>query len=97
MSLSMKLIYVLIALQVLDAVTTIIALRKGATESNKLLNKIFAKIGVLPGLLITKLAVACFLLYFREIFQNPITLVIPLVAYTWVVFNNFKVIKKRNG
>jgi hypothetical protein len=86
-------IYLLIALQLLDAVTTIVALKGDAYESNPILKKIMVKIGVVPTLVLVKGGVIVFFLYYQASFP-PVIIWLMCAGYVWVVYNNVKVIKE---
>lgn len=86
-------LYLLIALQVADIVTTIIALRGKATESNPVLKKLMDAIGVVPALLLMKGVAIAFFLYVQN--AVPVGILWVLCAfYIWVIVNNVKVIRK---
>ena len=85
-------IYALIALQILDIITTVIALRNpNAYESNWLIAPIMKTIGVLPTLLITKGAAIALLWYSQD--ANPILLAAVAVYYAYTVYRNYVIIK----
>jgi len=73
-------LYLLIGLQVLDLLTTVIALRNPKlTEGNGLLKPLFERFGVLPTLIVVKLAFVGLLWW--------------AAGYCWIVFNNVKLIR----
>ena len=85
--------YLLIALQVADIVTTIIALRGQAHEANPLLARLMEKIGVVPALLLIKCAFITFLWYYQALL--PVELLWALCAfYVWIVWGNVQTIRK---
>ena len=86
-------LYILFALQTLDLITTVIALRKPSlVESNPLLNPLFKVFGVLPVMLVGKTAVAGYLFYVQA--GIPVQLLWLMSAgYAYVVVNNIKLIK----
>ena len=86
-------IYILIVLQVLDAVSTVIALDGGGHEVNPILKKIMDKIGVIPALVLVKGAAVAFFWYYREVLPQPLVLLLCL-GYIWLVVNNIRVIRK---
>lgn len=89
----MNLIYILIALQVLDAVSTVIALDGGGHEVNPILKKIMDKIGVIPALVLVKGAAIAFFWYYQELLPDPLVLLLCL-GYVWILYNNIQVIRE---
>ena len=90
----MMLFYVLIALQIVDLVSTVLALKKpGLVEGNKYLKAVMDKIGVLPTLLIAKGIAIAWLTYFRAEIPDGIFAVL-IVGYVWVCWNNLKLLRK---
>lgn len=83
-------IYLLIILQLVDAISTIILLqRPGFAEGNKLLAKLFDKFGIVFTLLVIKGGFIAWVLYFQD--QLPVEIIGLLCAgYVWVVYNNLK-------
>jgi hypothetical protein len=86
-------LYLLIALQVADIVTTVIALQGPAHESNPILKKIMDRIGVVPTLLIVKGGFIAFLWYYQATLPVEV-LGMLCVFYAWIVVNNIQTIKK---
>ena len=86
-------IYILIALQALDLLTTVVALRNPKlTEGNGLLKPLMDKFGVLPALLGAKGAFIVLLLWAAPLV--PVVVLYLLCAgYCWVVYNNLKLIR----
>ena len=84
---------VLIILQVLDLLTTVIALRNPRlTEGNGLLKPLMDRFGVLPTLIGVK--VAFIGLLWQAAPQVPVELLYLIAAgYCWIVFNNIKLIR----
>lgn len=85
--------YILIALQALDVLSTVVALRNPKLhEANWLLKPIMDKLGVLPALLLVKgVFIALLALYWREI---QVELLYALAAlYVYVVFSNIRLIR----
>lgn len=86
-------LYILIALQVADIVTTIIALRGPAHEANPILKKMMDLIGVVPALLLIKGAFITFLWQYQALL--PVELLWALCAfYVWIVLGNVQTIRK---
>ena len=86
-------LYILLALQALDLITTYIALRKpNLVESNPLLNPLFKAFGVLPVMLVGKAALAGYLFYVQAGIPAQL-LWIMSAGYAYVVYNNFKLIR----
>ncbi len=89
----MNILYLLIALQVLDLLTTVIALRNPKLhEANGVLKALMDKFGVLPTLIVIKGAfVGLLILYWHQV---PVEVLYGLTGlYVWVVFNNIKLIR----
>lgn len=85
--------YLLIALQALDVLTTVIALRNPKLhEANGLLRPLMDKFGTLPTLLLVKgVFITLLALFWREI---QVELLYALaVLYAGVVINNIKLIR----
>ena len=87
--------WVVIVLNVLDAITTYLALTKqGTAEGNPFMKFLMDKFGVVGALLISKVPIigALVWLVLNEVLM-PIWIIGPLaVFYVWVVFNNSKFI-----
>lgn len=83
-------LYALIALQALDLLTTWLALRHPrAREVNSVLARLFAAVGVLPGLLLTKAAFVALLVWAAPL--APAAVLYGLLAlYLWVIYRNLK-------
>ena len=86
-------LYLLILLQVADIITTIIALRGPAHESNPILKKIMDRIGVVPALLLVKGGFIAFLWYYQAMLPEPL-LWLLCAGYVWIVAHNIFTIKK---
>lgn len=86
-------LYTLIALQVLDLITTVIALRNPKlTEGNGVLKPLFDRFGVLPTLISVKGAFIALLWWAAPLV--PVELLYLLTAgYCWIVLNNIKLIR----
>lgn len=86
-------LYVLLALQALDLITTYIALKNpNLVESNPLLNPLFKIFGVLPVMLALKASFAAFLFWQQA--GIPVQFLWLLSAgYAYVVVNNIKLIR----
>ena len=88
------LLAIFIALQAGDFYTTYTILKTGkGYEANPILRWVFDKIGYVTGLTIVKgLAIAVGV--YAAQFWNGYYVLAPMVAlYTWVVWNNFNVLK----
>jgi len=89
------LLVIFIILQCADLYTTYTIIKTGkGYEANPFLAWIFDKIGYVVGLLIFKgLAIAIGLFVVQ--FWNGYYVLAPLIAlYSWVVYNNYKVLNK---
>ena len=88
------LLIALITLQAIDAISTIVLLRRpGFAEGNKLLAKLFDKFGIVLTLLVIKGGFIAWVLYFQD--QLPQEIISVLCAgYIWVVHNNIKFLIK---
>ena len=86
-------IYVLLALQALDLISTVWALKNThLVESNPLLAPLFKVFGPLPVLLVAKGALAAYLFYAQSGIDQTI-LWLMCAGYVYVVSNNFKLIR----
>lgn len=91
------LVYLLIALQVLDALTTIYGLeRPGATEANGLAAKVFKAVGLVPGALLIKAGVVGLIWYFHTQVDDRILIGLCAVS-ALLVLNNLNVIRKQRA
>jgi hypothetical protein len=88
------LLAIFIALQCGDFYTTYTILKTGkGYEANPILKWVFDKIGYVTGLVIFKCLAVAVGVYAAQ-FWNGYYVLIPMVAlYTWVVWNNFNVLK----
>jgi len=86
-------LYLLISLQVLDLLTTVVALRNPKlTEGNGLLKSLMDRFGVLPTLLGAKSAFIGLLLWVAPLI--PVVVLYLLCGfYAWVIWNNLKLIR----
>jgi hypothetical protein len=94
------LLIVLALLQILDIYTTYNILKLGGRELNPMLNKLFEKVGVVPGLIVPKSIYIAVLTYYylfnstsMQSFEWLVSLTVIVLIYVGVVFNNFKVLK----
>jgi len=88
------LLYLTIALQVADILTTIYAIQLGkGVEGNGILAPFFNTVGLVPGLLISKGVFVVLLLWAAPLVPLE---VLGLVTgfYVWVIYNNIKVLLK---
>lgn len=86
-------LYLLILLQVLDLLTTVIALRNPKlTEGNGILKPLFDKLGVLPALLLIKAGFIGWIFYWRADLPEW-TIMVLIAGYAYIVFNNIKLIR----
>jgi len=84
-------ISILLALQVLDLLSTVIALRNPSLkEANGPLNKLMSAIGVLPALVAVKCAAMLIIWHFRADMGSWITLLCGV--YAIVIVNNIRLI-----
>lgn len=82
----------LIALQVIDAVTTAIALNNPKLkEGNKFLAWLMSKIGVIPALVVMKAQAIALIAWGHSYVHNWILLALVLF-YVWVIWNNLRLI-----
>lgn len=86
-------LYLLIALQVADIVTTIIALNGPAHESNPILKKLMDKIGIVPALVLVKGGFIAFLLYFQTMLPQAVIWLL-CAFYTYIIYHNVQTIRK---
>lgn len=86
---------ILLALQILDLLSTVIALRNPSLkEANGPLSRIMQAVGVLPALMAVKCAAMLIIWHFRADMGAWITLL--CVLYAVVVANNIRLIKRGN-
>ena len=90
----MSAVTVLIILQLLDIVTTLVALRSPlAREENPLLRHLFDRLGVAPTLVVLKLAyIVALLLLGASVDQRLLWLLSGL--YVWAIWGNLKIIRQ---
>lgn len=90
-------LHLLITLQVLDLLTTVVALRNPKlTEGNSILKPLMDKFGVPPTLLVLKGAFIGLLFWAAPLV--PVEVLYLLCAgYCWVVWNNVKLIRTHNA
>ena len=83
--------YVLLALQILDLLSTVIALKNPKlSEANGPLSRIMQAIGVLPALVAVKCAAMLIIWHFRADMGSWITLLCGV--YAVVIINNIRLI-----
>lgn len=88
-------IYFLLALQIADLLSTVIALRNPLLkEANGPLSRIMQAVGVLPALVAVKCAAMLIIWHFRADMGAWITLLCGV--YAVVVANNIRLIKRGN-
>lgn len=89
------LLLLLIALQIIDAATTLYGLRSdGAHESNPLMRSLFDRFGDAPVLLITKLAMILAFVIYSDAPHIQALLIAANVLYAGIIVNNFRVLYK---
>ena len=83
----------LLALQVVDLISTTLALRNpNIVEANDLLKPLFDKFGVLPTLAVVKSALIGFLVWAHADIYPPVIWLL-CAGYAYVVANNIKLIR----
>ena len=89
------LLAIFVALQAGDFYTTYTIIKTGkGREANPILRRIFDKIGSTAGLAIAKGLCVIVGVYAAQ-FWNGFYILVPCIAlYTWVVYNNYKVLTK---
>ena len=89
-------IYLLLALQWADIVTTVLALRvPGTREVNPVLNPLFEKFGVLPVMLTVKALYAVLIIGavpYMSVYSDTMILAVSAL-YMYVVYNNYQIYK----
>ena len=89
----MNALILVLILQVLDIITTMVALqREGLAEGNPYIKKLMDKIGVIPALLLIKGAFIAFLLWAYPLVPEPVLWMLA-AFYVWVIYNNVKLIR----
>ena len=86
-------LYLLIALQVADIITTIIALQGPAHESNPIIKKLMDKIGIVPALVLVKGGFIAFLWYYQAMLPQAVLLLL-CAFYAYIIYHNVQTIKK---
>lgn len=96
---SLILLIIAVLLQILDAITTVVALSYGATEVNPLMNFIFSCIGVVKGVVVTKVMVLLLLVVATAMVLCGVTrkeykvligaMILSNIFYVVTVVNNF--------
>lgn len=86
--------YLLMALQAVDAITTYLAIGKGASEGNPVMRKLFEKIGMVPALIITKGAMAAAAWHWRDAI-GMVGLGLLCAGYIAVAVNNLLVMRRQ--
>jgi hypothetical protein len=84
--------------QIADVVTTILAVRAGASEGNPIIKVMIKKLGLIPALLLIKFLVLISIglgIYYLPTRWIMIILVMASVVYTAVCINNFLVFRKQ--
>jgi hypothetical protein len=85
--------YLLLALQVVDAVTTAIGLqRPNIGEANKFAKFFIDRIGIYPTIFGFKGAVVAVVVYYKDV-AAPETLGLLCLMYLWVCWNNLKLFR----
>ena len=88
----MNLLYALLILQVLDMCSTVVALRNPLlAEGNPLLKPLFDRFGALPTMVVVKVGFMA-TVWAAQDYIHPIGLWVLLAFYSWVVYNNIKLI-----
>jgi hypothetical protein len=89
--------YLLLILQVIDLLTTVIALRNPKlTEHNGILKLLIDRFGVLPALLGVKGTYAAALWWAVPLIPAHLMFLVYVVmaGYCWIVWNNIKLIRE---
>jgi hypothetical protein len=91
---TLALLILVIALQIVDVVTTVIILRRGGRELNPVLNWLMGKVGVLNALLAVKaVLIAVLLIAYSAGFPGLVYgAVFLVVLYIGIAVNNLRVI-----
>lgn len=83
-------IIIAIALQLLDALSTYLALRHPTNkEGNPIMRWLFSTFGLIPGLIVAK-ALGVAVLAAAAYFESTSAIVVTIVIYTVVVINNLR-------
>lgn len=88
----MELFILFTALQLGDIYTTHTILKQGGRELNPVLAYLFGKFGHMPVLVVSKVIVVA--LAYLYLLNVPVILGILSALYVYVVFNNYKQIRK---
>ena len=86
------LLYIAIGLQALDFYTTYRGITSGkAHEANPLIIWVIKRLGLVPTLLLTKIAAVAMVI---SMYASYPLVLLPIIAlYGYVVYNNFKIVK----
>ena len=87
--------YLLMALQAVDAITTYLAIGKGAAEGNPIMRKLFEKIGMVPALIIMKGALMAIVWRWRDDLGMT-WLAVFCAGYFAVAVNNLRVARRQS-
>ena len=84
----------LVVLNVADAVTTIVGLKRGATEANPVMRALFARVGPAPALIAWKGAFLGAMFYFLQMIDER-ALMVLCAFYSGVVAWNVLQLKRK--
>lgn len=87
------LLYLLIALQTADVLSTLYAFRNGAVEANPFMHKLMDTLGTVPGLLLPKVIYGALLWFYRDALTIEAVAVVA-VLYLVVIANNIRIARK---
>lgn len=87
-------IYVLLALQLADAITTVLFIQKGGYERNPFIAWVMERIGVIPALMAVKIPLCAVLVWANKYPEVQWVFAGAIALYVWVVWNNIKVIRR---
>jgi hypothetical protein len=88
-------IYTLIALQVLDIISTYLCLKnEKGTEANTWIAKLMEKVGVLQALILTKAVFIAMLLIWGHL-VHEYAMVFLIFFYVYICINNFAILRKK--
>lgn len=92
------LLILFIAMMAADGWTTAQVIRFGGYEMNHWLRTLMAKIGVVPALLVAKIAPIAVVIYAVYLGKMPFQLLLILdIGYAIVVYNNWNALQRQKG
>ena len=92
---SLALFVLVMILQALDGYLTWRVLAAGGRELNPIVRALVERLGVVPGLVLAKVAFA--VVAGALILEQPIALLLVAILYSWVVVHNWRQLAAKRG